>query len=140
VQLLDIVGEPATSVPLYPIATHLAEKVHAYTLPRERTNLRIKDLIDVALIASELPVDGATLREALATTFSFRRSHPLPRSLPPPPAAWTDRYPKERDAHGLGWPSIDEVHAEAAHFLDPVLAGGGGAWEPAARAWREVMR
>src|SRR5262249_9017131 len=83
--LLDIAGEPATQVPLYPVVTHVAEKVHAYTLPRGRTNFRLKDLIDLALIAGELRVDGVKLREALETTFGFRRSHPLPSALPPPP-------------------------------------------------------
>ena len=133
--LLDIVGAPDVAVPLYPLATHLAEKLHAYTLPRARPNGRLKDLVDVALIASELVVDGGTLRTAIDTTFSFRRSHALPFTLPLPPAEWTARYARDRDEQGLAWPSIDEVHAEAARFLEPVLRGPSGAWDPAARAW-----
>lgn len=138
--LLDIVGALPVDIPLYPVATHLAEKVHAYTLPRERINGRLKDLLDIALIASELAIDGATLRAALEATFDFRRSHPLPPSVPPPPAPWAGRYLKDRDEQGLLWASIDEVHVEAARFLDPILAGGGGTWEPAARAWTAAGR
>ena len=137
--LLDIVGAPPLLVPLYPLATHLAEKLHAYTLPRERTNRRTKDLIDLALVASELPVSGAELREALRTTFEFRRSHPLPTTLPAPPPSWSTIYPRERDEHDLPWATTEEVHAEAARFLDPALAGEVARWAPERREWtREV--
>lgn len=133
--LLDIVGEPALAIPLYPLATHLAEKLHAYTLPRDGLNSRLKDLMDIALIASELSIDAHTLLGAFETTFAFRATHPVPSSLAPPPAEWSSRYPRERDAQRFSWASIEEVHAEAARFFDPILAGGGGTWDPAARAW-----
>jgi hypothetical protein len=133
--VLDIVGAPSVEVPLYPIATHLAEKLHAYTLPRARVNFRLKDLVDIALIAAELTVDGGTLRAALDRTFSFRGSHALPSAVPRPAIEWTDRYPKERDEQGLSWPSVDDVYAEAARFLDPVLAAVRGTWDPRTRSW-----
>lgn len=39
-------GEPL-AIPIYPVTQHLAEKLHAYTLPRDRPNSRVKDLVDV---------------------------------------------------------------------------------------------
>jgi hypothetical protein len=35
---------PATRLRLYPRETHVAEKLHAYTLPRRRENSRVRDL------------------------------------------------------------------------------------------------
>jgi hypothetical protein len=78
------VGRPRIRV--YPRETHLAEKVHAYTLPRKRPNSRVKDLPDIALLASVGPIEGAVLRSALERTFTFRGSHPLPTALPEPPS------------------------------------------------------
>jgi hypothetical protein len=43
---------------LYPIETHIAEKLHAYTLPRARPNSRLKDLPDLALLASVKSLDA----------------------------------------------------------------------------------
>jgi hypothetical protein len=127
-------------VPVYPLGTHIAEKLHAYTLPRER-NSRLKDLVDIALIASDPqlrstgPITATNIRAAVGATFWFRNSHPVPTSLPPPPAEWVSRYPKARSVDQLPWPSPDDVHATAAAFLDPVLAGADGTWDATVRRW-----
>jgi hypothetical protein len=42
----DVLGFAGISPPtlrVYPIETHIAEKLHAYTLPRKRPNSRITD-------------------------------------------------------------------------------------------------
>lgn len=72
-----IVGEPAIVIAddvlafagisspvlrLYPIESHIAEKLHAYTMPRARPNTRVKDLPDIALLASVGPLDAERLR------------------------------------------------------------------------------
>jgi predicted nucleotidyltransferase component of viral defense system len=55
-----------------------AEKLHAYTRPREgRSNSRVKDLIDMVLLI-DLGLESARLRKALEKTFARRNSHPLP--------------------------------------------------------------
>ena len=136
--MLDIIDAPPLHVPIYPVPTHLAETLHAYTLRRDSPNRRIKDLIDVALIASELSVDASSLREAFATTVTFRSTHGVPAVLPAPPVSWAATYPGVRDAQSRPWATIDEVHAEAARFLDPILASGGGTWDPRPRAWGEA--
>ncbi|MEZ4322218.1 MAG: nucleotidyl transferase AbiEii/AbiGii toxin family protein [Myxococcota bacterium] len=69
-------GIPRVQVRIYPPTTHLAEKLHAYTLPRDRVNTRMKDLVDMPLLSNAL--DGRTdaeLRAAIAQTFTFRRRH-----------------------------------------------------------------
>lgn len=48
---LAFMGIAPPAIPIYPLGTHLAEKLHAYTLPREWPNSRMKDLLDIALVA-----------------------------------------------------------------------------------------
>ena len=45
---LGFAGIAPPTLRLYPIETHIAEKLHAYTLPRARPNSRLKDLPDLA--------------------------------------------------------------------------------------------
>lgn len=107
---------------LYPVVTHLAEKLHAYTMPRERPNSRVKDLPDIALLACTGPLESARLREALEKTFDFRGTHDVPGSLPNPPGFWAEPYAKMARDFDLPWRTLDECHDQACKFLDPVLA------------------
>ena len=118
---LSFAGIQPPWIPVYPLGTHLAEKVHAYTLPRDGENGRMKDLIDIALVASEsalqpesMAIAATTLRDALEATFAFRATHPVPAACPPPPASWAARYPRDRELNGLPWPRIEDAHAEVA--------------------------
>jgi len=83
--VLAFAGIAPPTLRLYPIETRIAEKLHAYTMPRARPNTRVKDLPDLALLASPQELDAKRLRAALEQTFSFRKTHPLPDSLPAPP-------------------------------------------------------
>jgi nucleotidyltransferase AbiEii toxin of type IV toxin-antitoxin system len=87
-QYLDFVDVPATAVRLYPRPTHVAEKLHAFTLPRPTSNSRVKDLPDIALLAQTGPFSAEELRQALDATFRFRGTHALPTSVPPAPLDW----------------------------------------------------
>lgn len=121
---------------VYPRVVHIAEKLHAYTLPRPRENSRVKDLPDLALLAQVGPLEAAALRKAIDATFAFRKTHPLPHAFPPPPASWADRYAKIARGDDLAWPTIDVLEEAVRAFLDPVLAGTGGTWTPDAWAWQ----
>ena len=57
--VLGVAGIAPPTLRLYPIETHIAEKLHAYTMPRPRPNSRVKDLPDLALLASVRPLDGS---------------------------------------------------------------------------------
>lgn len=130
-------GIPRVRVRTCPPTTHLAEKLHAYTLPRDRVNTRLKDLVDMPLLAEVLDGRAAVeLREAIAQTFDFRDSHPAPGVLPPPPRQWLAPYDRLRAEEDLPWASLDELHAAAAAFLNPVLAGEAGTWSNAGQQWR----
>src|SRR5207244_2832156 len=67
---LAFAGIQPPTLRLYPIETHIAEKLHAYTLPRPRPNTRVKDLPDVALLAGVREIERARLRRAIEQTFT----------------------------------------------------------------------
>ena len=85
--VLAFAGIAPPTLRLYPIETHIAEKLHAYTMPRTRPNSRVKDLPDIALLATAQPIDAKRLRAALEQTFAFRKTHALPANVPEPPIA-----------------------------------------------------
>jgi len=121
---------------IYPRVVHIAEKLHAYTLPRERENSRVKDLPDLALLAQIGPLESGALRRALEATFAFRKTHPLPPALPSPPASWTARYAKIANDDELAWQTLEELEASVRRFLDPVLGGHDGTWSPNTWSWQ----
>jgi hypothetical protein len=56
-------------------------------MPRPRPNSRVKDLPDLALLATAQPIGAKRLRAALDQTFTFRKTHALPAKVPEPLAA-----------------------------------------------------
>ncbi len=134
--VLGFAGITPPSLRLCPIETHIAEKLHAYTMPRSRPNSRVKDLPDLALLAGVGELDARRLRAALEQTFSFRKTHPLPTSLPEPTPAWETPYAAMAKADQLAWSTLAKVTAAARTFLDPILAGEQIArWDPATWIW-----
>lgn len=135
--VLVFAGIAPPTLRLYPIETHIAEKLHAYTMPRTRPNSRVKDLPDIALLATAQPIDAKRLRAALEQTFAFRKTHALPATVPSPIEAWRTPYEAMAREDQLAWPTLDEVTKAAQAFLNPVLAGGLDAtWEPETWTWR----
>ncbi len=70
-----------------------AEKLHAYTLPREAaTNTRVKDLVDMILLIRMEAMDKSVLRQAIKATFELRGTHPIPTVMPEPPESWNTPF------------------------------------------------
>ena len=88
---LSFASLPRTSLRVYPLVSHFAEKVHAYTRPRERQT-RVKDLVDLALLLTlELKADPSAA-QALVVTFDRYDTHPLPVVWPSAPKDWADPF------------------------------------------------
>ncbi len=96
----------------------------------------LKDLPDLALLATARAIDGAALRAAIDRTFGHRATHPVPTSVPAPSAAWAPIYAHIASNDGLEWKTLDEVTVAVKAFLDPVLVGVAGAWDVVTRSWR----
>jgi len=97
-----------------------AEKIHAYTLPRNSANSRVKDLVDLALLIGSGDLDQRRILEALLLTFERRGTHDL-ASLVPPPADW--QIPFQALAEECGLPTdVAAVFASVQKFVEEVLA------------------
>ncbi len=141
--LLSFAGLESPAVPTIPLTYHVAEKVHAYTRQygaSGRQSTRVKDLIDLVLIAAEKTIStmiADTLRVALEQTFSQRSTQVLPAALPVPPTAWTLPYRRIAQEVGLTG-EIMVGYTSAAAFLNPVLARTctvGAVWQPQIGKW-----
>ena len=137
--LLAFADIPPVEAPALGLETQIAEKLHAYTRAYGRSTVqstRVKDLIDLALIATSSPIDAAELRLAIDRTFAIRRLQAVPQALPPPPADW--RVPFRRMAIEVGVDEdLDAGHQVASLLLDPVLDGSTptGVWAPMTKRW-----
>jgi hypothetical protein len=98
-----------------------AEKLHAYTLPRETApNSRVRDLVDMTLLAKLGGLEVKRLRHAIRDTFRRRKTHEVPERLPPPPGFWAKPFAELAAECGLE-PDIT-LHFEA---LVSFLEGAG---------------
>jgi Nucleotidyl transferase AbiEii toxin, Type IV TA system len=131
----DFVGASPAQHRVYPRVAHIAEKLHAYTLPRRNENSRVKDLPDLALLAKTGAFAAQDIRVAIDATFGFRKTHDVPAMLPPPPESWTAVYQRMANADDLPWKTLDSVFAAAGTFLDPVLRGDNAQWDPKSESW-----
>src|SRR4030043_1545917 len=88
-ELLIFAEIQPTIVPCYPIAHPLAEKLHDFTrLHASGESSRVKDFVDMLLMASLAEIHADRLYKAIETTFRQRGTHPLSTPLPEPPVIW----------------------------------------------------
>jgi hypothetical protein len=137
-RLLEFAGIAPLLVPAIAIEQHIAEKLHAYTriYAGDRPTSRVKDLVDVAVIAHTTSVDAKRLASAIDEIFTRRATHPIPSALPAPPRDWDSGW-RQRAA---GVPAEDDPvagHATAAALVNPVLDGTvrTGRWHPEQQHW-----
>ncbi len=134
--VLGFAGIEPPSLRLYPLETHIAEKLHAYTLPRNRPNSRVKDLPDIALLAGVRTIKAESLRSALKLTFDSRKTHPLPGSVPPPAEAWVAPYARMVQEDELAWSTLSILTKAVEEFLNPVLHHDASeVWSPSTWKW-----
>jgi hypothetical protein len=117
---LGFAGIESSRVLMIAREQQFAEKIHAYTLPRNAANSRVKDLVDLALLIGSGQLDKRRILEALRLTFERRKTHDL-ASLVPPPADW--QIPFQALAEECGLPTdVAAVFARAQEFVEEVLA------------------
>lgn len=125
----------------FPLADHLADKFCAITTNHVQagavnTSSRIKDLVDVALIAQTQEVSGRALRAALLTGTAHRNLRIPPSFAVPDEHSWRIGYPTSAADAPAPVPTYDEACGLAAALLNPVLKGSvSGIWNPATASW-----
>lgn len=138
--LLGFAGIKPATILCYPIVQQIADKVHAYTRPRAGgIGTRVKDVIDILLIARQETFSRTTLHQALQSTFSFYNTHPLPKTLPDPPTSWTPQFRQLIKMTDLPFITpVEAVHA-MRKLVDPALqATGNEHWHPATWSWKNL--
>ena len=117
---LGFAGIQRPQVQMIPREQQFAEKIHAYTLPRNTANSRVKDLVDLALLIGSGGLDKQRILDALGLTFERRGTHDLPADLLPPPADWKTPFQALAEECGLST-DVAAVFAGVQEFLEEVL-------------------
>ena len=90
---LKYCGINTPKIRMISVQQQLAEKLHAYSLPREgRLNSRVKDLIDMLLLIEFRQINSGSFINTIQKVFKARKTHRLPKFLEPPPLEWTSLY------------------------------------------------
>jgi len=123
--ILAFAGIAPIHIPTLALEYHIAEKLHAYTRGYGETgaiqSTRVKDMIDLVVIATTASVSAGHLHAALISVFAGRQLQALPLYLPEPPAAWRTPYATMARAVGLDT-DLTAGYAQAVRFLDPILS------------------
>jgi hypothetical protein len=118
---LGFAGIESSQVRMIAREQQFAEKIHAYTLPRNAANSRVKDLVDLALLIGAGGLDKPRILDALRLTFERRGTHDLPAGLIPPPADWQIPFHALAEECGLST-DVAAVFAEVQEHFEEVLA------------------
>jgi len=125
----------------FPLPDHVADKFTAIlgTHVRGETvtgSSRVKDLVDIALIATTQQISGPALRTAVLAGAAHRNLSLPDAFAVSDEAVWRRGYPQSAaDAPGPA-PTFDEAVSLACALLNPVLKGPvSGNWDPATASW-----
>lgn len=128
-------GFAPSEFPVYPIAQQFAEKLHAFTRPRDQENTRVKDLADMAWFIERYSFSSDTLIDSGVATFGRRSEHPWPPTIPDAPESWATPYRAFRSELKIAPATPHEAREAIAKFLEPVLAGQRGRRSAPGGSW-----
>lgn len=135
---------PPTSVRLYPVVDHIADKLCAtqstYGAAGDRPSSRVRDLVDLVVFARTQRIDGSELAEAIAAEWAHRGLPDTP--FFEPPDNWDRLYPTvARRVPACGDVVTFNAAAElTTALLEPALdrTAVGQRWEPDIRTWTSM--
>jgi len=136
--LLSFANLESVSIPCYPVNQQIAEKLHAYSRPRgSGPSSRVKDFIDIILLAKLGEINKQELVAAIKATFDHASTHEIPSELSPPPREWLRPYNRMAESLGMDEVSFDEAYIHLQNFLNPILCEdeARGTWHPLQRQW-----
>lgn len=125
-------------IPCYSIYQHIAEKVHAIWRPRDVQSSRVKDLVDLILMASlDSKIDANTLQKAIVIVFENRGDQVL-KSFSLFPSSWQRRYQRLAKETQLHLHDFQEAAQAADAFVTPVISGQviDLTWDPEYWCWK----
>ncbi len=128
----------AANIPCYSIYQHIAEKVHAIWQPRDIPSSRVKDLVDLILMASQdSKLQASRLHEAIVCVFKSRGDQ-VPDSFQSFPSSWQQRYNRLAKEIQLSILDYQDATQAASALITPVLSGQvlGLMWDPSTWRWK----
>ena len=134
---------PPTSVRLYPVVDHIADKLCAtqssYGTAGDQPSSRVRDLIDLVVFARTQQIDGTELIKAITSEWTHRGLPGTPYFAPP--ANWDRLYPAEARRVPACGDTITLAAATelVAELLGPVFdrTATDKQWEPSSRSWAQ---
>lgn len=99
-----------------------AEKLHAYTLPREGSeNSRVKDLLDLTLLVKSGELKMDILKIAIDKIFKYRSTHLVPSGIVEPPGSWVSVFTRLSKETELNMNMDQAVALIASHLNIPII-------------------
>ncbi|WP_291408100.1 nucleotidyl transferase AbiEii/AbiGii toxin family protein [Actinophytocola sp.] len=139
---IDVDGLIRPPYRVFPMADHVADKVcaiielHSRADGTVRVSSRVKDLVDIAIIARTQSIPGPALGTALLTGVAHRGLTLPSRFDVPDIEAWRTGYARRADDVPGQAPPFEEAIDLAHRLLDPVFAGPITAtWNPNTCQW-----
>ncbi len=136
--LLSFAGIPPVEFPCLPLGQHIAEKVHCLVRGRASgESSRVKDLVDLVLIAETFEVDAEEASAAVSAVFGRHGMH-VPTELPRLPSAWIPQYRRLARELELESEAMDRGIVRATALVGPLLKRCAvGMWDPEVAGWVE---
>jgi hypothetical protein len=118
---LGFAGIASPSLYMISREQQFAEKLHAYTLPRQgAANTRVRDLVDMVLLIHSGTLSKAKVVEAIRVTFDRRGTHTVPNVVPQPPIDWQRPYGAlARECNLSG--QLEDAFASLREFMESIF-------------------
>lgn len=114
---LDFAGIACPLVQAISAEQQFAEKLHAYTLPRQNPNSRVRDLLDMLLLVATGKLSRPRTEQTIKATFEKRKTHSVPEQFAPPPTTWAKPFAVLATECAIS-DSADEAFTKIQEFLD----------------------
>jgi hypothetical protein len=138
---LDIPGLIRPDYRLFPLTDHIADKFCAIIETHQHADgtqpsTRVKDLVDLALIAGTQHIDADQLTVAVRAGAAHRALLLPERLAIPDTPLWRHGYPARAREAARAVPDFDQAMALVTALLDPALQGTArGTWNPRTASW-----
>jgi len=135
--LLSFADLSSAPILCYSISQHIAEKIHAIVVTRQSPSSRVKDMVEVLLLAQiQKPLSITQLRSALEQIFTARNT-PMPDHFDHIPTIWLQSYNQLNSVMGLPFANFQEANQKLIEFIEPVIqANIAGNWQPDFWQWK----
>jgi hypothetical protein len=123
-EILDIPEFGNFVIPCYSLPQQIAEKFHALTKPYGAgVSSRVKDLVDILLIAGQEDLNFQILKKAIFSTFQNRNMHALPQKVPEVLVLFPKEYSSLANKLDIRQKTVLEANMALDKFLTTILSG-----------------